>query len=129
MVDTNALISRLLLPDSVSCKAVEKAIREGALLVSDATLEELGDVLSRKKFDPYVSLNDRKKFIRLLGRISDWVASGRRIRACRDPRDDKFLEVAVNGDANLIISGDKDLLVLNPFMGKPIASPSEYLKN
>lgn len=129
VVDTNALISRLLLPDSASCKAVEKAIREGTLLVSDATLAELGDVLSRKKFDPYVSLNDRKKFIRLLGRISDWVASGRRIRACRDPRDDKFLEVAVNGDANLIISGDKDLLVLNPFMGKPIASPSEYLKN
>lgn len=129
VVDTNALISRLLLPDSVSCKAVEKAIREGALLVSDATLEELGDILSRKRFDPYVSLKDRKKFIRLLGRISEWVASGRRIRACRDPRDDKFLEVAVNGDANLIISGDKDLLVLNPFMGKPIASPSEYLKN
>lgn len=129
VVDTNVLISSLLLPDTASCKAVEKAIREGALLVSDATLEELGDVLSRKKFDPYVSLNDRKKFIRLLGRISEWVASGRRIRACRDPRDDKFLEVAVNGDANLIISGDKDLLVLNPFMGIPIASPSEYLKN
>ena len=127
VVDTNALVSRLLLPDSVACKAVEKAISEGSLLVSEATLEELADVLNRKKFDPYVTLKDRKIFIRLLGRISEQVASGRRIQACRDPRDDKFLEVAVNGGANLIISGDKDLLVLNPFMGIPILSPSDYL--
>ena len=127
VVDTNALVSRLLLPDSVGCKAVEKAISEGSLLVSEATLEELADVLNRKKFDPYVTLKDRKIFIRLLGRISEQVASGRRIQACRDPRDDKFLEVAVNGGANSIISGDKDLLVLNPFMGIPILSPSDYL--
>ncbi len=127
VVDTNALVSRLLLPDSVACKAVEKAISEGSLLVSEATLEELADVLNRKKFDPYVTLKDRKIFIRLLGRISEQVASGRRIQACRDPRDDKFLEVAVNGGANSIISGDKDLLVLNPFMGIPILSPSDYL--
>ena len=129
VVDTNALVSRLLLPNSVSCNAVEKAISEGTLLVSEATLEELADVLSRKKFDPYVTLKDRKIFIRLLGRISERVASGRRIQACRDPRDDKFLEVAVNGGANLIISGDKDLLVLNPFMRIPILSPSDYLSS
>ena len=94
VVDTNALVSRLLLPDSASCKAVEKAVREGTILVSEATLEELADVLSRKKFDPYVSLQDRELFIRVLGRISERIAGGRRIQACRDPRDDKFLEVA-----------------------------------
>ena len=128
VVDTNALVSRLLLPDSTACKAVEKAVREGTLLVSDATLDELADVLSRSKFDPYVTLEDRKQFIRLLGRISERVESVRRIRACRDPRDDKFLEVAVNGGSDLIISGDKDLLILNPFMGIPVISPSDFLR-
>ena len=128
VVDTNALISRLLLPDSVSCQAVEKAVREGMLLVSDATLEELAEVLSRKKFDAYVTLKDRKQFIRLLGRICERIAGKRRVQACRDPKDDKFLEVAVNGGADLIISGDKDLLSLNPFLGISILSPSDYLK-
>ena len=128
VVDTNALVSRLLLPNSVPCRAVQKAVKEGKLLISDATLGELADVLSRRKFDLYVTLMDRKQFIRLLGRISELVTCIRRIEACRDPKDDKFLECAVNGDADLIISGDKDLLELNPFMGIDILSPSNFLK-
>jgi putative PIN family toxin of toxin-antitoxin system len=60
---------------------------------------------------------DRKTFIVLLGRISERVAIVRRIRACRDPKDDKFLELAVIGDAELIISGDEDLLALHPIYG------------
>lgn len=123
VVDTNALVSRLLLPNSVPCRAVEKAIREATLLNSDDTLGELAEVLSRKKFDPYVTLKDRKQFIRLWGRISEPVIITRRIQASRDPRDDKFLELAVNGEAELIVSGDRDLIDLNPFMGIRILSP------
>ena len=128
VVDTNALVSRLLLPNSVPCRAVDKAIREGTLLNSDDTLDELAEVLSRKKFDPYVTLKDRKQFIRLWGRISEPVIITRRIQACRDPRDDKFLELAVNGQAELVVSGDRDLLVLGSFMGIRILSTSDYLK-
>jgi predicted nucleic acid-binding protein len=50
------------------------------------------------------------------------------VKGCRDPKDDKFLEIALNGHADLIISGDKDLLDLNPFRGIPILSPAGYLK-
>jgi predicted nucleic acid-binding protein len=50
------------------------------------------------------------------------------IRACRDPRDDKFLEVAVHGRADAIVTGDKDLLELNPFRGIAILTPSAYLE-
>lgn len=53
----------------------------------------------------------------------------RQIRACRDPNDDKFLEVAVNGEADLIVSSDQDLLALHPFMDVPILSPADYLKS
>jgi predicted nucleic acid-binding protein len=49
------------------------------------------------------------------------------IQACRDPRDDKFLEVAINGEADMIITGDGDLLALHPFMGMPILTPLDYL--
>ena len=73
VADTNLLVSRLLLPQSLPAKAVRKAVDEGQLLVSEATLEELADVLSRAKFDPYVSLEDRQAFIRVLNRIAERV--------------------------------------------------------
>ena len=50
------------------------------------------------------------------------------VKACRDPKDDKFLEVAVNGEADLIMTGDKDLLALHPFRGMEIITPREYAK-
>jgi putative PIN family toxin of toxin-antitoxin system len=127
VVDTNVLISRLLLPASVSGRAVRKAASAGQLIVSEATMEELATVLGRPKFDPYVSIADRQEFVRILGRISEMIPIVRAVRACRDPRDDKFLEVAVNGRADLIVTGDRDLLELNPFMGIAISSPAAYL--
>jgi putative PIN family toxin of toxin-antitoxin system len=127
VVDTNALVSRLLLPQSVPGKSVRKAVDTGKLLVSEATLDELADVLARPKFAPYVSIQDRQQFIRLLGRVADMVPITHMIRACRDPKDDKFLEVAVNGEASVIITGDKDLLALNPFRKIAIITPAQYL--
>lgn len=54
------------------------------------------------------------------------VAIIERIGACRDPTDDKFLELAVNGHADFVVSGDADLLVLSPFRAIPIISPAVY---
>jgi putative PIN family toxin of toxin-antitoxin system len=127
VVDTNALVSRLLLANSVPAQAVHKAVNEAQLLVSDATMTELADVLARPKFDAYVSLEDRQQFFRLLGRIAEMVPVVHTIRACRDPRDDKFLELAVNGDAGLIVTGDEDLLALHPFRGIPVITPAAYV--
>lgn len=128
VADTNLVISRLLLPESLPAKAVRKAVAEGQLLISDATLEELADVLSRPKFDSYVSLEDRQQFIRVLNRIAERVTITAPVKACRDPRDDKFLEVSLHGDADLIATGDRDLLVLHPFRGLDILSPRQYLE-
>lgn len=128
VVDTNALISRLLLPDSVPGRAVSKAINTGLLLVSESTMTELADVLSRPKFDRYVSTEDRQQFFRLLGRVVEFVSILCPIRACRDPKDDKFLEVAVNGSADLIVTGDADLLSMHPFQNISILTPSSYLE-
>jgi uncharacterized protein len=128
VVDNNALISRLLLPGSTPGRAVRKAVDAGQLLISEATLEELAEVLSRPKFDRYISIEDRQEFIRLLGRVAELVPITYTIRACRDPKDDKILELAVNGNAELIVTGDRDLLVLHPFHGVQILSPAAYLR-
>jgi len=127
VVDTNVLISRLLLPVSAPGRAVRKAVEVGQLLVSAATMEELAAGLGRAKFDPYLSVVDRQEFVRLLGHIAEMVPIVRAVRACRDPRDDKFLEVAVNGRAELVVTGDRDLLELDPFMGIAILSPTASL--
>ncbi len=49
------------------------------------------------------------------------------IEICRDPDDNKFLEIAIDGKADHIISGDKDLLALNPFQGIPIIKPADFI--
>ena len=128
VIDTNALVSRLLVPDSVPGSAVRRAVDQAELLMSEATLIELADVLAREKFNPYVSIEERQKFLRLLGRIVEIVPIILSVHECRDPSDDKFLEVAVNGEADMIVTGDRDLLVLDPFRGIPIVTPSAYLE-
>jgi len=125
--DTNILISHLLIPTGIPAKAVRKELHMGQLIVSDDTLNELASVISRPKFDRYISLQDRKDFFRFLGRVVERVTIIRNIQACRDPKDDRFLELAVNGQAETIITGDEDLLALNPFRSIRIITPSEFL--
>jgi putative PIN family toxin of toxin-antitoxin system len=129
VVDTNTLISRLLLPDSTPAQAVRKAVDSGQLLVSEATMLELMEVLARPKFDRYISIEDGRSFFQLLLRIAELVPINYVVHACRDPKDDKFLEVAVNGQAQVLITGDADLLALHPFQGIAILTPSEYLRD
>lgn len=127
VIDSNILVSRLLLPDSVPARAVQKALRTGQILISDAVLAELAAVLARPKFDPYVSIADRQEFIRLLGRVAERVRVVYRVHACRDPKDNIILEVAVNGAANLIVTGDQDLLSLGRYHDIPILTPAAFL--
>ncbi len=127
VVDTNTLISRLLLPASVPAQAVRQAVAEAQLLASDATLMELAEVLARSKFDRYLTVSERQEFLRLFGRIAEPIPIIHVVQACRDPKDDKFLELAVNGAAHLIMTGDADLLALHPFRGIDILSPASYL--
>jgi putative PIN family toxin of toxin-antitoxin system len=127
VVDTNVLLSRLLCPGGVAANAVDRALESGVLLVSEDTLTELVEVMDRPKFDRYLSRDDRRRFIELLGGVARLIPIARRVQARRDPRDDKFLDVAVNGEAAAILTGDRDLLELDPFHGVRILSPSAFL--
>jgi len=127
VVDTNVLVSYLLAIHSPSGRAFERVLVQGQLLMSEDCLSELADVLARPKFDPYVGRDDRESFLRLIARVSEMTPITQPIRACRDPKDDRFLELAVSGQADCIVSGDQDLLVLNPFKGIAILRPADYL--
>lgn len=128
VADSNVLVSRLLLPSGVSARALDKALANGRPLASEATLDELAEALSRAKFDRYASVEDRRHFMRLYARICEYVHCHRRVAACRDPKDDKFLELAVNGEADFILTGDRDLLELNPYLGTTILTPAQMLQ-
>jgi len=126
--DTNAIVSAMLLPKSKPRQAFDKAMQNGTLLVSDEVVEELNDVLRRAEFEKYVTEALRVEFLAALLRDAELVAITEHVKECRDPRDDKFLSLAVNGKADCIVSGDKDLLELNPFRGIPVIPPAEFIE-
>lgn len=127
VVDTNVYVSRALRAVSIPGQAVAHAWRKDIPLLSEATWNELRAVLSRPKFSRYIQPALLEIFLRNVWDISELVSIPSHIRACRDPRDDKFLEVAVHGRADALVTGDEDLLTLHPFHGVAILTPGDYL--
>ena len=126
VIDTNVLVSAAMLASSVPGRVVDRALDRSILLFSESTMNELKEVLSRSKFDRYVS-RERAIFLAQLESISEPIPTIQLVRECRDPKDDKFLEVALNGRADAIVTGDKDLLGMRPWRGIEIISAAEYL--
>ncbi len=127
VVDTNVLISALLAANSVPGQAMTKAEDSGELLASTATLAEIGEVLRRPKFSRFLSIETRLEFLKRYRDAVRLIPVSFPIHACRDPRDDKFLDVAVHGKADLILTGDADLLALDPFQRVRIVTPRSFL--
>jgi putative PIN family toxin of toxin-antitoxin system len=128
VIDTNVIVSASVFARSVPRQAVEQVLRNSILLFSDFTMDELKNVLFREKFDRYVSREDRAIFLAQLSAAAELVPIVQLVRECRDPKDDKFLEVALNGRADAIITGDGDLLGLHPWREVAILSPMNYLE-
>ncbi len=130
VVDTNILVRAVIKPQgSVGPVLQRLRRREYTLLISRATLDELVEVLYRPRLRTKYQLSDRvlRATLRLIVLRSELIRPDRHITICRDPRDDKFLEVAVGGHVQVIVSGDEDLLTLNPFEHIPIVTPVRFL--
>lgn len=128
VIDTNIVISAALSKNSTPDRALNYAVDNAVLLISEDTFNEIQEKLLGNKFDKYVQLSTRKTFLNSLRAISEMVIIEKRITACRDSKDDKFLELALNGNANFIVTGDKDLLVLHPFESVEILTAADFLK-
>ena len=99
----------------------------GGLLKSLATEEQLFEVVARPYFISLIDPETQAWSRKLMG-AAELVTITERITACRDPTDDKFLELAANGRADLIVSGDGDLLALNPFRNIAIITPAAFVQ-
>jgi len=126
--DTNTVVSALLFAHSRPGQALRHALARGCVLLSPSTLEELAEVLQRTKFERYVTASEREEFLAAFVERALFVEPAENVRAGRDAKDDKFLELAVSGSATHIVSGDKDLLVLHPFRNIAIMTPAEFLQ-
>ena len=126
--DTNAIVSALLFNDSVPGLALIKALDTGAILVSATLAQELQDVLNRPRFDRYVTREERDEFLMAFMCEAELVEITETVGACRDPKDDQILELAVSGNADCIVTGDDDLLTMNPFRGIAIIAPIDFLR-
>lgn len=127
VVDTNTFVSAALKFGSIPSQAVEKAFRSGPVLRSIKMWHELGDVLLRDKFERYRAIEIRRRFLEYLEEALEPVSVSTKVGVCRDPKDAKFLELAIDGHADMIITGDNDLLTLHPFRGISILTPADYL--
>ena len=127
VIDTNVFVSAAIFAFSAPRQALNKALSGGILLVSESTLNELKEVLFRPKLDRYVGREERALFLAQLEAVAEFVPIIQLVRECRDPKDDKFLEVVLNGRADVIITGDADLLAMHPWRGVAILSPLDYV--
>ncbi len=127
VVDTNVLISAMLFPQSKPGQVLKSVVVHGRLLVSRDAMSELNDVLRRPKFDRFATAEQRLEFVAALIDESELIDVHTTLMECRDPKDNKFLELAVDGAADVVVSGDSDLRILSPFRGIPIVSPEMFL--
>lgn len=125
VIDTNIFLSALL--GSESCSQLYEELKNNSFLpgTSKELMEEIEEVIKRKKFD--LTAKEIDNMMMLLGKKSKIVTLQHKIQVCRDVEDNIFLDCAVAGHADYIVTGDKDLLALLSFRGIHIVTPSQFL--
>ncbi|MDQ1266364.1 MAG: uncharacterized protein QG635_1516 [Bacteroidota bacterium] len=128
IIDTNIAISALLSPLSIPGIAFKNAMELHKVISSEATMNELIRKIPNSKFDKYLDLNTRFEFLDVLIEDSELISISTHFTLCRDSKDNIFLDLAYSGKADFIITGDKDLLSLDPFYETRIVTPTDFLK-
>lgn len=128
VIDTNILVSFAIRPNRNFERILDHIAAHGVSLVSDDTIAELFDVLSREKFRKYIPLEQSIDYVEWYDGISEQIIVTEHVIACQDPKDDKFLSVAVSGKADCIIAGDHHLLDMIEFRGVPVYRPAEFIR-
>jgi uncharacterized protein len=126
--DTNVLVSAALTPGGPAREAMSMADRVGYFLLSDETFAELKDVLYRDAFNSYLTASERRRFIIALLRKSRRIEINESIMVCRDPDDDKFLELAVSGKAECVVTRNIGDFPADPYRGIRIVAPEEFVE-
>ena len=128
MIDANTVVSAALNPSGLPRRAVATARAKGTIALSEAVYGEVAQVLARPKFARALSDDRRREILELLGAAALWVEPREKIRDCRDSKDNRYLELALAAGAAVIVSGDEDLLLLNPWRGVQVLRPAQFLE-
>ena len=129
VVDTNVFISGLI--STGPSRLILNLLEENAFhcVMTPALLKELKKTLRRPKFTTLFKDININELIKTINNKALFIAAPSvKIEVCRDPQDNIVLEAAVAANASVIVTGDKDLLVLNPFRHISILSPKDFLK-
>jgi uncharacterized protein len=127
VVDTGVLVSAAIRPQSVPALALERALLHFDVCASMATFAELQTVLLRSKFDRYASAATRQLFVQGLSQHLRMVEVTQQVTDCIDPKDNKFLALALVVGAEMIIASDPHLTQMHPWRGIPILPPAAFL--
>jgi putative PIN family toxin of toxin-antitoxin system len=127
VIDTNVLLSAGLLPNSVTANALAVALEHFVLAQNQATWHELQTRIARPKFDRYFGALGRLSHLTQLAQSAEFFEVSAVVAASRDADDNKFLALATDAQAQIIVTGDQDLLVLHPFQGIDICTPAQFL--
>lgn len=124
--DTNIYVSAFVIPNSQAEKAILKVIEgDDLLIISKEIINEILTVLSRK------FARDREAISRTalyLSDIASIVSAHKRIKVFKDEPDNRILECAIAGKADIIVTGDKEMLRLREYKGINIISLKDYLE-
>lgn len=126
--DASTIVSAALKTDSIPERALRRAQEVDVLALSAAVEAEIAEVLARPKFATAIPAPRRETLLRTLREAAIWFDPVARVADCRDPKDDKYLELALASGSETIVSSDDDLLVLHPWRGIRILRPADYLR-
>jgi putative PIN family toxin of toxin-antitoxin system len=127
VLETNILISAVLTRRK-PFQVLPWVLENGTLIFSDPTFEELATRIQKPKFDRYIIHARRRELLADLEAAAEWTAINGVLQTCRDPDDDKFLETAMVAQADCIVTGDGDLLTLDPFEHIRIVTAASFLE-
>ncbi len=129
ILDSNLVVSAFLNPRGAAAEALCIALENFEIACSKATFAELVDVLQRDKFDRYASKSERMARLEAYAQNALFYDVTLDVTDCRDPKDNKFLALAVTTHAKALVSGDKkDLVSMNPYQGIPIIGLREFIE-
>ncbi len=129
VLDTNVFVSASLFASSIPARVLEHAFDHSRLIFTDHTQRELIATMTSAKLEKFVPVARREALLLRLAPLIELTTVWQLVRVCRDPHDDAVLEAALNGRADVVITGDKDLLALHPFSGIAIITPADYLSS
>ena len=125
--DASSLVGALLKEGSAPERALLLARAKDRICLSDAVEKEIREVFARPKFARYLTPGRIERILDLLTAAAVVVEPKDAVTDCRDAKDNKYLELALSAQAEIIVASDSDLLALTPWRGISIMTPAEYV--